>query len=383
MKTSLPTGRVCVLAVAVFAVAGLGAGTARAAAPDATSTCIGYAVAHHENAAHNGNSCVTLPATPTQKWSVTLNGPVSYPILADGKVFVATASSSSYGGSLYALDATTGRVIWGPVPLSGTYYWFALAYGNGRVFVNNFDGTVAAYETKSGREDWAQQTDYFSGEPVFYKGVVYLQGAGPVFALSAQTGAILWSTSQLDGDGSSLATDDTGVFVFAGCTHYLLSLSTGATVWSTNDGCSGGGGGTVYLDVATSRAFEDNLVVRTSDGHTLGTYAGTPAFLGTKGYFVSGTTLFSENVQTLTPIYSVTLPSRSVTSPVIAGSTLYVGAADAKVYGIDTATGAVTWSHALPGVPGGGAQYSSPVSDIAVGEGLLVVPSANVLTAFG
>jgi hypothetical protein len=37
----------------------------------------------------------------------------------------------------------------------------------------------------------------------------------------------------------------------------------------------------------------------------------------------------------------------------------------------------------LPGVPGGGAQYSSPTSDIAVGQGLLVVPTGDHVTAFG
>ncbi len=50
---------------------------------------------------------------------MTLNGDASYPIIADGKVFVATANpGGSYGGWLYALNATTGKVAWGPVPLS-------------------------------------------------------------------------------------------------------------------------------------------------------------------------------------------------------------------------------------------------------------------------
>jgi hypothetical protein len=45
MRTSLRDGA-CLRIVAVLAVVGFGAGTARAAAPDASSKCIGYAVAH-------------------------------------------------------------------------------------------------------------------------------------------------------------------------------------------------------------------------------------------------------------------------------------------------------------------------------------------------
>jgi len=103
-------------------------------------------VAHHENAAHDGRNCSTVPVNPAQLWSVTLNGAASYPVIAGGRIFVTTsAPGGSYGGSLYALDAQTGKTLWGPVALSGTYFYFPLAYGGGRVFVNDFDGTLRAF----------------------------------------------------------------------------------------------------------------------------------------------------------------------------------------------------------------------------------------------
>ena len=107
---------------------------------------------HHENAAHDGRNCSTVPVNPAQLWSVTLNGAASYPVIAGGRVFVTTSNpGGSYGGSLYALDAQTGKTLWGPIALSGTYFYFPLAFGGGRVFVNNFDGTVTRFQRRHRR----------------------------------------------------------------------------------------------------------------------------------------------------------------------------------------------------------------------------------------
>ena len=372
------------LFVAAGAMALLAPASVAAAAqtPGAVSLCL--ATAHHEDAFHDGHSCTSLPAQPVKKWSVTLNGDASYPIIAAGKVFVATAvPGGSYGGWLYALNASTGKVAWGPVPLGATYFWFALAYGDGNVYVNNFDGTVTAYNATTGRQVWARATYYFSGELVAYKGVLYLQGAGPVFAISEKTGSVLWESSYLDGDGSSVSANSSGVYVAAGCSWFRLSLATGAVIWSGNSGCSGGGGGTTYLSNGLDFETVGNFIVNASTGKTRGTFSGVPAFSGTNGYFANGPSVFCENVKTLTPVFTAPVPAAVVTSPVIAGQSLYVGTANSEVYALSTTTGKVTWHAALPGVPGGGAQYSSPTSDIAVGQGLLVVPTGDHVTAFG
>src|SRR5579875_3723432 len=113
---------------------------AAAAAPERGRTC--DAVAHHEDANHSGASCTTLPASATQRWSVTLNGTASYPIIAEGKVFVTTASTSGSDGWLYALDAATGAVAWGPIPLAQSDFYSSLAYDDGLLFVNNFNGAL-------------------------------------------------------------------------------------------------------------------------------------------------------------------------------------------------------------------------------------------------
>jgi len=77
-----------------------------------------------------------LPPQSAPTWTHNLGAPVSFPLVANGMVFVATANTDgSYGNELYALDAQTGAVVWGPVAVSGTYFGSGLTYENGRVFL--------------------------------------------------------------------------------------------------------------------------------------------------------------------------------------------------------------------------------------------------------
>ncbi len=98
-----------------------------------------------------------------------------------------------------------------------------------------------------------------------------------------------WSTPYLDGDGSSVSANSTGVYVAAGCSWFRLSLTTGAVIWSGNQGCGGGGGGTTYLSNGLDFETVGSLVVSAGTGKTFGTFSGTPAFSGVNGYFANGT----------------------------------------------------------------------------------------------
>jgi outer membrane protein assembly factor BamB len=355
------------------------AAPAEAAAAKKTTKC--PAVAHHVTANQGGASCTTLSAAPTQKWSVTLNGSVSYPIVAAGKVFVTTAiPGGNPGGQLYALDAATGKVAWGPVPLGGTGYFFALAYDGGKLFVNGFDGTITAFDPDKGAQLWSTVTVNFSSEPVATGGVVYVYGAGYVVAVSEADGAVAWRTS-VDGDGGSLAVDGTGVYLNGGCSQTRLSL-TGAVAWNDNDGCHGGGGGRSFLSDNLFFSDTGQHVLDKATGADLGTFAGTPAFADGDAFIADGSLLTSERLSNLAPEFSITLPSQVVAGPVIADHVVYVGGSDGKVYGVSTTNGKIVTTLSLPGTPGGGGEYYAPVSDMNIGGGLLVVPTGSTVTAF-
>ena len=344
------------------------------------------ATARHQNASHTGASCTTLPSNPAQQWSVTLSGKITYPLIAAGKVFATTtAANGESGGWLYALDAVTGENAWGPVPLGGTYSFSSLAYDAGTVFVNNFDGTITAFDAATGAQRWAQRTSNFAGDVVARNGVVYEQGSGPVHAIAEATGDVLWGPNYFDGDGSSVAVDDDGVYVVAGCSRYRLSLTTGQVVWSGNDGCSGGGGGVTYptaTHVFASSFWGSSYVLDKATGKIVGTYGGMPAFSGGTAYFATDHAIAAEDELTLTPKFTTVLPAAVSTSPVVAGGVVYVGAG-ANVYAVDGTTGQITWTGSVPAPTGPGWLFGEPSGDIAVGNGLLVVPAGNTLTAFG
>ena len=97
--------------------------SALGSAAGAAGSGYGTAVAYQVDVAHDGvqvDSALQLPFA--QRWAVTLPDAVSYPLIAEGKVFVTASAYPSDGTVLYALDQVTGSVVWSE-PVPGTYHW--------------------------------------------------------------------------------------------------------------------------------------------------------------------------------------------------------------------------------------------------------------------
>jgi len=369
------------LGALAFPAAALASAASPAGSAAVSATCPDSA--HHEDAKQDGYNCSTIPQTPAQLWSTTLDANASYPVIAAGRVFVTTSvPGGSYGGDLYALDARTGKVLWGPIALPGTYYYFALAYDSGRVFVNDFDGTVTAFAAASGTEDWSTTTGSFSSEPVAANGTVWVQSGSVLYGLSEQTGAVLEQSGFLDGDGNTPAVNSDGVFLSGGCSQFRLSLSA-TVVWSDNSGCTGGGGGPSFLSNGRMYSGVGNEVLAQSTGKILGTYAGSPAFAGTTGYFADGDIVSASSVKTGTALWSAALSAPVVDGPVVTPSAVWVATSDSKLVALDPSNGAVLSTSPLPAAPGGGAQYSGVPSDLGVGNNIVIVPTGATVSAFG
>src|ERR1044071_2667354 len=86
------------------------------------------------NATHTGSITSEHLSPPLrQRWTVNFGQPMSYPLIADGKVFVTVKDGPvNAGTTLYALNATNGATIWS-FNLGGTVPWGAACYENGRV----------------------------------------------------------------------------------------------------------------------------------------------------------------------------------------------------------------------------------------------------------
>jgi outer membrane protein assembly factor BamB len=320
------------------------------------------------------------------------SGVVSYPLIADGLVFVTVENSQSYGTELYALDAKSGQKAWS-VGIGGTYGFSALAYDTNQVFALNFGGTLTAFDATNGHENWSEQMPgqySFTSPPTAYDGVVYVSGAGSggtVYAVNEATGSVLWTQPVENGDHSSPAVDGKGVFVSYACQqNYRFSLS-GLLRWHDSGACEGGGGSTVVIhngQVYARGSLDTPVILSARSGAQLGSFASTtaPAFSASEMFTLEGGDVVAVDASGSPNLWSFGNGSL-VTAPVVSNGVVYAGGSDGTVYGVSAATGEEVWSgKAGKSILGPDEHNADILVGLAIGENLLVVPAANKLTAF-
>ena len=352
--------------------------------------------------AHSGRAVFGTPLVlpPSAGWSVALPGAVSYPLVADGKVFVTTAGPASggglYGTQLFALDAQTGAIAWGPVAISGTYFWSGHAYDNGKLFVVNFDGLLRSFDAASGQPGWSVQLPgqyAFTSPPTAVNGIVYVGGAGSggtVYAVDQTNGNVLWTAAVGNGDHSSPAVSSDGVFVSYPCQVYKLDPLSGATLWHYAGPCSGGGGRTAAYadDRLYVRDWTDPVsrVFDAANGNVVGTFGAgpIPALTPQTDYFMDSGTLRAIDRATQQVRWSFAGDGSLTSAPIVIDQVVFVGSTTGLVYALDATTGTLLWTGAA------GAAISAPdeqnvtqpLTGFGVGEGMLIVPAGSVLTAW-
>lgn len=352
------------------------------------------------NATHTGSINVPGLTPPLkQKWSVNFGQAISYPVIAGGKVFVTVRNASAYGTNLYALDGATGVTVWGPVALGGTYWWSALCYENGRVFALNGDGVLSAFDAANGSVIWSKQLPgqySFDSAPTVYRGVIYTAGAGSggtAYAVSADTGSVLWTARVANGSYSSPAVTSDGVYVSYTCPNvYKLNPANGALVWKYGSGCSGGGGKTsaLFNDRLYVRDFS-NIILDTQTGAQVGSFVSKniPAFSGNMSFMLNNPNsaygaLEGRNLDTNTVTWSFAGDGSLISAPLVVNEHVYIGANSGKLYALEKATGQQVWStNAGAPVPQADEHnVSQPLTGFAAGEGLLVIPTKTTLVAY-
>ena len=154
-------------------------------------------------------------------WTLTTDGNVSAtPTVAGGAVYV-----PDFGGSLWAIDAATGKVLWknaisaytgvpGDVSRTSPAYWRGtLIMGEGTQTIGALEGaTMFALDAHSGQPLWRAKVEadpvaIITSAPILDEGIVYVGVSskaetlnrptdfrGSVLALRADTGEILWQT---------------------------------------------------------------------------------------------------------------------------------------------------------------------------------------------
>jgi outer membrane protein assembly factor BamB len=143
----------------------------------------------------------------------------------------AEANGVLYTGSLvnavfYAIDTSTGVPLWTFESGPDRDYAFnsSPAVANGLVYAASDDGNLYALNASTGALVWGYPSGAGS-TPAVANGVVYVDG---VYALNATTGALLWTSPF----GSFPAVADGVVYSVGGNDVYALNASTGALLWS-------------------------------------------------------------------------------------------------------------------------------------------------------
>ncbi|HET6891077.1 MAG TPA: PQQ-binding-like beta-propeller repeat protein, partial [Pyrinomonadaceae bacterium] len=353
------------------------------------------------NATHTGaNSVENLTPPLRQRWVVNFGRSISYPLIADGKVYVTVKNATGQGTTLFALDATNGATVWS-FALGGVRPWSAACYENGRVFAVNNDGLLRAFDGATGNLIWSVQLPgqfFFTAPPTVFQGVIYTSGAGSggtVYAVNANSGAVLWTKSVINGDMSSPAVDNEGVYVSYSCPNvYKLNPTTGAVIWHYTTGCSGGGGKTpaLYNGRLYVRDFSDTIF-DSQTGTIIGNFnaKNTPTFSSSRGFFLNGPhffgsfgTLEARDVNTDSVLWSFAGDGQLQSAVLVVNDYVYVGSAQGRLYAVDSATGQQVWgTTAGASIPFVDEQnVSQPLTSFAAAEGLLVVPTSTTLVAY-
>jgi outer membrane protein assembly factor BamB len=336
----------------------------------AATTPEAVAVAYQMDSTHDGNQPnETLPTTPVEKWSHAFGNMVSYPLIVGDRVFVTVAGNGAggRGSEIYALDASDGNLLWGPIELGGYYSNAGPTYDNGLVFAVNDGGDLMAFEAATGRKAWetalVTQTE-FSSAPTASGGVVYVGGsgtAGTLFAVDETTGSLLWKASVQNGDESSPVVTSTGVYVSYACDQtYDFMPMTGSLIWNFSTGCEGGGGRSPVL-------YDGKLYVRDAAGST-------PVVLSAS----TGVQLGSFTTQLIPADGTLDSP------PIVVGGNVYVAGSSGLVASFNENTGVETWS-ANAGSPFifSNEETIDELTGLAAGDDLLVIPASDTLVAYG
>jgi outer membrane protein assembly factor BamB len=370
-------------------------------AADSATLAPDISVAWQNNQNHDGyDSASTLVPPLTLKWTRDLSSlgvtTISYPLIVRGMVFI-TVSTSSQVDSIFALDETTGTTIWS-ADVNGTYSFANAAYDAGKVFVVNFDGLMKAFRATNGSLLWSVQLPgqyAFTSPPTARRGVVYTGGAGSggtLYAVDESNGNVLWTASVENGDHSSPALAGPSVYVSYACPQsYAFDARSGALVWHYSGQCEGGGGKTPVVHQG-SVYVRDNffssvngLILDAMSGATVGDFESErpPAFVRNTGIYYQLGTLRGVDLTTEDVLWSFAGNGDLTSAPLIVNKTIYVGGSSGLLYGLNFQGQAVWNTQVGAAIPAPDEQNAFLTTGFGAGDGLLIIPTASTLVAYG
>jgi hypothetical protein len=126
----------------------------------------------------------------------------------------------------------------------------------------------------------------------------------------------------------------------------------------------------------------NGISVNATTGAQLGTFTAdvVPAINSTSGFFLKSGTLTAKSLSNNSTLWSFRGDSGLVSSPIVVNQAVIVGSSSGQLYALNAATGAQLWTTNAGGAITGGTD--NVISGLAAGDGLLVVPAGNTISAY-
>ena len=174
-------------------------------------------------------------------WSYPVGkGAVVEVVVDDRHVYAPLETYLSRAGVLYALNRSTGALLWQVVP--GDYLWAILSRNDGVIFLGYGNQGLQCLDAATGKVLWDVPSLTLPGEAVsmiMHRGVLVVAvGFAGVVGLDPGSGQALWGTPLALREGFS---GDSQGHLYVGLQHGVaaLDVSNGAVVWTyTNPGGS-------------------------------------------------------------------------------------------------------------------------------------------------
>ena len=286
----------------------------------------------------------TLAPPFRQRWAFRAHSLVEFPpSIGNGRLYVANNT-----GTVFAIDAASGRLVWHydsgrcvaatPALAHGLVYEAFLNRPPCNSTSSDIDGQVVAFDARTGRIRWSRTIGPSESSPLVANGLVYVgDWRGNVYGFDWRTGKERWSYQTGGKVKGGVAVDGRRLYVGSYDGHvYALDARTGKQLWRASGQERLGSAGTFY---STPAAAYGRVYIGSTDGkvYSFGARTGDLRWSHSTGGYVYG-------------------------SPAVWNLRVLVGSYSGRFYAFDAATGDVRWQF----------QANGPISGSATVLGHLV-----------
>lgn len=333
------------------------------------------------NPQHTGTAQAALATPLTLAWTknVGANLYMTSPLIYKGNVYVASIDEDLQGkGAIFALNGQTGDILW-RYPVRNSIK-NTIAIDGGKVYAQDAEGYLYAVDAATGKLVWEKKLNV-NGLPALIeglvadRGIVYAGTGKGLCASNGATGETLWTnTGWGQGEGTTSTNSLNRNILVSGVQWsalYANDATTGKLLWkAAKDGLRNRGaspafhGDLLYLisdaSVFILNATNGKIIVRKPMPFSVDVTS-TPLLTDKEIIFGSARNglvaleretlepkwnFKTEDALVYTSPYSRKASSTIETSPILAGNTVFVGASDGRIYGIDKETGKASWQYA-------------------------------------